>query len=81
MTVPIKAPTDIYQDVPGLPGTRRLLYKAGDYVREADAEVLGLTSKAKASPPADKAKRGPREPSKRKTRASRDKALTEPKEE
>jgi hypothetical protein len=85
MTSLVKAPTDIYKDNPGLPGSRILLYKAGDYIREGDVEALGLVpqSARSASPVQavqDKAKRGPREAPK-KARASRDKALTKKEEE
>lgn len=77
----VQAQEDIYIDKPGQIGARTLLYKAGDYVREEDLEALGLgdtQAKPAAEPPEDKAKRGPREGAKK--RASRDKALSEPKE-
>lgn len=77
--IPVRAEEDILQDVPGMPGLSRVLYRKGDFVREEDAEALGLKKKAVAAPPKDKAKRGPREPAK--GRASRDKALTKKEED
>lgn len=78
--IPVRAEEDILQDVPGMPGLSRVLYRKGEFIREDDAEVLGLTQrKAAVAPPQDKAKRGPREQSKQ--RASRDKALTKKEED
>lgn len=75
----IRAEEDIFRDKPGQLGARTLLYRKGDYIREADAEMLGLASSSKPAPdvPSDKARRGPRDAPKK---ASRDKALNEPKE-
>lgn len=70
----ITATEDIYIDNPDAPwpSARVLLYRKGDYVREDDAVFLGLVDRP-VVPPADKAKRGPREvPA---GRASRDRAL------
>jgi hypothetical protein len=72
----IRAEEDILRPKPGQIGAYEVLYRKGDYIREEDAEALGIKPKAKAAaaPPEDKAKRGPRDAPKR-TRASRDKAL------
>ncbi|HET9666960.1 MAG TPA: hypothetical protein VFP09_09400, partial [Desertimonas sp.] len=77
----VRAEEDILRAKPGQVGAYEVLYHKGDYVREEDLEALGLGGKAakpKAAPAEDKAKRGPREAPKR---ASRDKALSEPKED
>jgi hypothetical protein len=72
----IRATEDILRPIPNTVGSYEILYKKGDLISEADAAALGLT----APPPVkDKAKRGPREAPK--GPASRDKALTGPKEE
>jgi hypothetical protein len=77
----VQATEDILIAKPGQVGAYELLYKAGDYIREEDLEALGLSQeRAKIQPQAeDKAARGPREAPKQ-VRASRDKALSEPKE-
>jgi hypothetical protein len=77
----IRAEEDILIPKPGLPGAFTIAYHKGDFIREEDMEALGLGAAApQAAPTQDKAERGPREPKKR-TRASRDKALSKPKEE
>ena len=80
----VRAEEDILMPKPGQIGAYEVLYHKGDFIREEDMEALGL-NKGKQAKPAeqaeDKAKRGPREaPKKRTARASRDKALSEPKE-
>lgn len=87
MLTRVQAKEDILIPKPGQVGAFELAYKEGDYIREEDIpalEALGVdvsgAKKAAKPPPEDKAERGPRETPK-KTRASRDKKLTGPKEE
>jgi len=73
----LRAQEDIKRPIPNTIGSYELLYRKGDYIRAEDAEMLGLAQPQTLVK--DKAKRGPRELPK--GPASRDKALSGPKEE
>jgi len=74
------AKEDIKRPIPNTVGSFEYLYRKGDVIRDEDMESLGLVPPPRSVPPVqDKARRGPREV--RKGPASRDQALTGPKEE